>query len=165
MKNNGFTLIELLATIVIIAIVGAIAVVNLNGFLTSTQEKVYKTYENSMKTAIIEYIVESGEPPTSSTPICVKLSKLVNPDTVNHIPAYLDKFTNPSGNDTCEEKSFIFVEVDNDNEHRDKTDDKGYTDNNRKYVYRICLSCDNYKSEDCSKVTASQKTNICHVTE
>ena len=72
-----------------------------------------------------------------------------------------NKFNNPNSNDKCDKNSFIFVEVDPNSANRNKTDSEGHTDNNKKFIYKVCLSCDNYKSEDCSKVTAAQKRNIC----
>ncbi len=162
MKNNkGFTLVELLAAIVIIAILGAIVVINFTGFLTSTQDKVFTTYEESMKSATIEYIIDTGDIPTSSRPTCVKLKTLTTGDTVTKSPAYLDEFTNPNSEDNCLANSFVFVEVDPENENRNKTDSQGRTDNNKKFIYKVCLSCNNYKSEDCSKVTDLQRNKYC----
>ena len=162
MKNNkGFTLVELLAAIVIIAILGAIAVVNFTGFLSNTQEKVFTTYEESMKSATIEYIIDTGNIPTSSTPVCVKLQTLTTGDTVTKSPAYLDEFANPNSDDKCITNSYVYVEVDPENENRNKTDDQGRTDNNKKFIYKVCLSCNNYKSEDCSKVTDLQISKYC----
>lgn len=158
MKNKGFTLVEMLAAIVIIAILGAIVVINFSNIFSSTQEKVFKTYEDSMKDASVMYIVDTGNLPTSSNPICIKLSDLVKNNPSTHEVAYLDKFNNPNSSDTCVTNSFIFVEVD---PNRNNTDSEGHTDNNKKFIYKVCLSCDNYTSSSCSEVTATQKRNIC----
>ena len=45
MKNKGFTLVEMLAAIVILSILIAIIVINFSNIFSSTQDKVYKTYE------------------------------------------------------------------------------------------------------------------------
>ena len=161
MKNKGFTLVEMLAALVILAILGAILVINFSNIFSSTQEKVFKTYEDSMKDSTIMYIVDTGKIPTKNNPLCVKLSDLVKSNPSTHEVAYLDKFNNPNSDDTCDKNSFIFVEVDPNSANRNNTDSEGHTDNNKKFIYKVCLSCDNYKSEDCSKVTAAQKRNIC----
>lgn len=165
MKNNGFTLVEMLAAIVILSILLAIIVINFTNIFSSTQEKVFTTYENSMKDATIEYIVDTGKIPSISTPVCVRLLTLVTPNTTLNEPAYLNKFNNPNGSDTCENKSFVFVEIDPANANRDKTDGKQYTDNNKKFIYKVCLNCSNYQSEDCYQVSSDQVRNICGITE
>ena len=160
MKNKGFTLVEMLAAIVILSILIAIVVLNFTNIFSSTQEKVFKTYESSMKDSTIEYIVDTGNLPTASKPLCVRLKTLTTPDTVNKLPAYLDKFNNPNSSDNCDNKSFIFVEVD---KTKQNVDSEGHVDNNKKFIYKVCLSCDNYQSEGCSQVTAAQKKNICGI--
>ena len=102
MKNNkGFTLIELLAVIVILAILMGIIALNFSSIFSSTQDKVYKTYEDSMKTAAIEYIIDSGETPTKTKPLIIRLAYFVgdeerkNPLTgvmEKASPAYIDHF-------------------------------------------------------------------------
>ena len=161
MNNKGFTLVELLATMVVLALIFGIVIVNVQNFLTSTQDKVFTRYEETMQTAAIEYIVDTGDLPTTSIPVCVKLSTLTKGDPTKKEAAYLDPFENPgNSNDDCMANSFVYVEVDPDSANRNRTDDSGHTDNNKKYTYKVCLSCDNYKSEDCSKVTAAQR-GIC----
>jgi prepilin-type N-terminal cleavage/methylation domain-containing protein len=164
MKNKGFTLVEMLAIIVILAILAGIVLLNFSSILSSTQDKVFKTYEESMRDSTIEYIVDTGNIPTLSSPLCVRLTTLTSHDDVNKSPAYLSKFNNPNSSDTCDSKSFIFVEVDPENANRNKTDSQGHTDNNKKFIYKVCLKCDNYTSEDCSKVTSDQVRNICGIT-
>lgn len=159
MNNKGFTLVELLATIVVLALVFGIVAINVQSFLTSTQDKVFTRYEETMKTAAIEYIVDTGDLPTTSIPVCVKLSTLTKNDPTKKEVAYLDPFENPgNSNDNCMTDSFVYVEVDPDSANRNRTDDDGHIDNNKKYTYKVCLSCDNYKSEDCNKVTSAQRS-------
>ena len=162
MNNKGFTLVELLATIVVLALVLGIVAVNVQSFLTSTQDKVFTRYEETMKTAATEYIVDTGDLPTTSIPVCTKLSTLTKNDPVKKEVAYLDPFENPgNSNDNCMAGSFVYVEVDPDSANRNRTDDAGHTDNNRKYTYKVCLKCDNYTSEDCNKVTQEQYNTYC----
>ena len=156
MNNKGFTLVELLAVLVILGILAAILLVNFTNIFSLAQDKVFTTYEQSMKDSTIEYMVDTGNLPTNGKPLCVRLNILTKADTVNKTPAYLDKFKNPNGSDNCNDSSFVFVEIDNSSNTND-----GHTDNNQKYKYKVCLDCNNYQSEDCSKVTKKQKQDIC----
>ena len=160
MNNKGFTLIELLATIVILSILLAIIALNFGNIFSSTRDKVFNTYIESMRDATIEYIVDTGEMPTKTQPLYIRLAYLVGEEErLNPLsgkmekakPAYLDPFQNPSSDDKCLTNSFIKVELDLDNEGREKTDDKGRTDNNKRFKYSVCLKCDNYTSEGCNE--------------
>ncbi len=157
MKNKGFTLVEMLAAIVILSILIAIIVINFSNIFSSTQDKVYKTYETSMKDATIEYIIDSGEMPTRTTPMTISLKYLVgdearvNPKTgmaEKAKPAYLDHFHNPRSSDDCSTSSYVEVSYD---DSRERTDSEGHTDNNKNFKYKVCLICTtDYRSEGCN---------------
>ena len=160
-NNNGFTLIELLAVIVILAILMGIIALNFSNIFSSTQDKVYKTYEDSMKTAAIEYIIDSGETPTKSTPLIIRLAYFVGDEARKNPltgvmekakPAYIDHFHNPKDTNDCTLNSFVKVEIDPEKENRERTDEEGRTDNNKNYLYKVCLYCENsYISDACNE--------------
>ena len=64
MNKKGFTLVELLAVIVIIALLSSIAAVSYTTFVNSTRDRVYKTYEDTIKSAAEMYLIDNpGEIP------------------------------------------------------------------------------------------------------
>lgn len=59
MKNNkGFTLVETLAVLVILAIMAAVAVPSMVGYIDSAKEKVYISEASTVSTAIQTYLME-----------------------------------------------------------------------------------------------------------
>ena len=56
LNNKGFTLVELLATIVILAMIGVISFVSINGVIEQNKIKNCENLENSIKSAAKEYV-------------------------------------------------------------------------------------------------------------
>ena len=108
-----------------------------------------------------EYIIDSGETPTKTKPLIIRLAYFVgdeerkNPLTgvmEKASPAYIDHFHNPKDTNDCTKNSYVKVEIDPDKANRNKTDDEGRTDNNKNYLYKVCLYCENiYVSDACNE--------------
>lgn len=56
LNNKGFTLVELLATIVILAMIGVISFVSINGVIEQNKIKNCENLKNSIKSAAKEYV-------------------------------------------------------------------------------------------------------------
>ena len=123
MNNKGFSLIELLAVIVILGIIGTIGVLSYTVVTDNVENKVFTTYEKSMKDSAMMYIIDNGYPNSG---------KILLSDLLNGI--YIEDFENPSSNDKCL-NSYVNVTKNNG----DKTD----------LSYKSCLVCDNYKTSGC----------------
>ncbi len=69
--NRGFTLIELIVVIAIIAILSAIVVVNVSGFIRKTKYARAKAEVGNFKTALNEFYIEYGHfPGDQSSGMC-----------------------------------------------------------------------------------------------
>ena len=60
MNKKGFTLAELLAVVAILSIIVLVAVLTFNKYVLSSEDKYYKTLENTVKTAGMEYMNENS---------------------------------------------------------------------------------------------------------
>jgi len=158
-NKKGFSLIELMATIVILTIIGTIAVVSYNSYYDKSKIKVYKNYEESMQEAAMEYIMDTGDMPTTADSMKIPLKFFVGKDTYNgHIanPPYLTEFKSPNGkDDKCLSSSYVLVKM-----NEDKVTTDGKIDHNKSLIYKICLKCDNYESTGC-KTQKYMRTRIC----
>lgn len=123
MNNRGFSLMELLAVIVILGIVMSIAVVSYNAVVSNTETKVYKNYENSMKSGVMMYIIDNGVPASGM----ITLEELL-------LDKRVDYFKNPKSNDQC---LTSYVEITKNN------------NDNTNLSYKVCLICPEYKSSGC----------------
>jgi len=152
MKNQinkkGFSLIELLAVIVLLGVIGTIAVVAYNSYYDKSQVKVYQNYEEGMQEAAMEYIIDTGDMPTATRKLRLTLKYLVGDEKYNEkyaIPAYLTRFKSPRGSsDTCLDQSYVEVSQ----KPKQETTD-GKIDYNKSLEYKVCLVCNEYKSEGC----------------
>jgi len=148
-NNKGFTLVELLAVVVILTLVIGIAIGAYYGFYDNAKEKVFENYEQSMKDAAIQYIIDTGDMPTSGTPLRLTLKYLTGEkDNGKQLKkGFIDYFKNPDNNgDRCLDGSYVEVKVAN----REATTD-GKIDYNKKYEYKVCLNCSisGYKTSGC----------------
>ena len=130
MENKGFTLVELLATIVIISLIGGIASLAYTSIIKSSEDSVFKTYENTMRAEAIELLAMHVELiPTKNNPVTLSLTDLK-----------VDPINNPKDkNDLCP-TSYVKVtrdDYDNNNTHVDA------------FKYKVCLICNDYKSDGC----------------
>ncbi len=135
MKNKGFTLVELLATIVVIALISGIAVVSYNSIHNRTRKKVYETYEDGMKVAIQELVID--EP--NLLGVRVPLSYLTGQSSggiTYPLPSddpYMDLIKNPNDKtDYCLGGSYAKAEI-----------------VNNKTIITVCLRCTHYQSSSC----------------
>lgn len=122
MNKQGFTLVELLATIVVIALISGIGVISYSAFINQAEDKVYKTYEDTMKAEVEIYLLEHYD----DIPLKGEVKRFLITDTnVN-----FEKFDNPEDkNDKCE-ASYVDVER--------------YDKDNISLSYKVCLICNNY---------------------
>lgn len=140
MKNKGFTLVELLATIVIIALISGIAVVSYNSIHNRTRTKVYETYEDGMKVAIQELIIDEPNLLGVDVPLRYMTGQSNGSITHNGITyqspidnPYLDLIKNPNDKtDYCLGGSYANAQI---------------VDN--KTIIRVCLRCTHYVSSSC----------------
>ena len=69
MKNQkGFTLIELMIVVAIIAILAAIAISQYQDYITKSQFSEAPSIADGMKTAIVEYFLQTNACPDNTTP-------------------------------------------------------------------------------------------------
>ena len=146
-NNKAFTLVELLAVLIILALVMGIAVTAYYGYYENAKEKVFENYENSMKAAATEYIMETGDMPTTGRPLRLTLKYLVGEkDNGKQLKkGYIDYFNNPDkGANKCLDGSYVEVSVATRQANTD-----GKIDNNKKFEYKVCLICSNYRTSGC----------------
>lgn len=130
MNKKGLTLVELLAVIVVIAILGSIAVFTINHITKRGKDRVYENYEKSLKGAAELYLIEN----TDKIPNVGQSSNPITYDTLT-TGLFMDKIKDPNGGN-CN-SSYVVVTRGID------------ISNNYNLDYKVCLICDNYKSEDC----------------
>ena len=143
MNEKGFTLVELLAVIVIIGLLSSIAVVAYNSFIDNARERVYKTYEDTMKAeAEMYYINNTGDLPTVGNSKKLRLSYLLANNKI-------DKINNPDDeNETCSstiEKKDSFILIERGQHIRDED---GNIENHFNLTYTVCLKCGNNYETD-----------------
>jgi prepilin-type N-terminal cleavage/methylation domain-containing protein len=146
-NRKAFTIVELLAVIVILTVIGGIAVGAYYQYYEKAKVRVFENYEQSMKDAAVEYVIDTGEMPTSSTPIRLDLRYLAG-ETVNGKKVkkpYIEYLDNPnSKGDRCLNGSYVEVRL-----GTKKTTTDGKVDNNKKFEYKVCLVCEGYKTSGC----------------
>ncbi len=150
MKKNkkGFSLIELIAVIIIIGLVGLISIPVVSYFINDSEEKTYKTYENSMAQAANNQVVKC----VSDASFECRLPESV--DGKQRVPltelienGFIDNMKNPDSDEFCDaEKSYVEIT---------KT---GTSD----YAYAACLQCGDYKTDGvCSEFTGDGDSPVC----
>jgi len=129
MNKNGLTLVELLAVIVVIAIISGIAVVSVNYITEKGKEGIYKNYEGNLRGSTENYLIENpNQIPKVDEEITITYETLTN-------TLFMNKMKDPKGG-KCD-SSYVVV--------------KRFEDisNNYNLEYKVCLICDNYKSDGC----------------
>lgn len=127
MNKKGFTLVELLAVIVIIGLLSGIAVVAYNTFIDNARERVYKTYEDTMKAEAEMYLIDNS----SMIPAVGGQTRIEIEDLG------IDPIQNPDdSNDLCL-NSYV------------KITRGANIGINYNLTYDVCLKCNSYKSAVC----------------
>ena len=119
LNNKGFNLIELLA-VTILALIMGIGAVSYNSIIEKSKNKSYTTYENSIKSSAMMYIIDNGVPSGGR----ISLQQLINDRRI-------ERFTDPNSSSNCITDSYVLV--------TGNIDDLSYT---------VCLICPNYQSSD-----------------
>ena len=131
MNKKAFTLAELLGVIMIIAILGGIAVYSVSHVIRSNQTKIIKSYEETMKSAAYNYLIDnSDQMPSVDSNKYIYLSQLLN-------SKHIDLFEGIAGSECPSVRSNSFVWVSRGPD----------LDNNFNLNYKICLICINENSE------------------
>ena len=137
-NKKGFTLVELLAVIVIIALLSSIAALSYTAFVNSTRDRVYKTYEDTMKASAEMYLIDN---PNMIPSINGNAKLYLNDLLINND---IESIKNPDdSNDTCSSSntandSYVLIER--------GTNIEG----NFNLTYKICLRCSSgYESDIC----------------
>lgn len=129
MNNEGFTLVELLAVIVIIALLSSIAIISYTTFVNNIREKVYKTYEDTMKSSAEMYLIDNpNEIPSTGEKKCLYLNTLLSNNDIEPINNPDDSNDNCSS-DTETDDSYILIERGNN------------VDGNFNLTYKVYLRC------------------------
>lgn len=125
MNNKGLTLIELLAVILIIGLLSGVALLSYNVFIDRASERVYKSYEDTMKAHAEMYLIDnSNDIPMIGNSINLSITSLG-----------IDPINNPDdSNDKCL-NSYVNVTRDENKE------------GNINLTYKVCLKCNSYKSD------------------
>ena len=153
MNKKGFTLIEMLAVIIILGIILSFSSYSFYKYITSSSKKSFdiavKSFKDATEAAYADcnanfslntFCSNHSIPEVGSTDT-IYLSELVDNQ-------YIDKIKNPYDTSTfCSEtSSYIIV----------STHSKDITHNgeivgteNNDITYKVCLVCDNNRSEDC----------------
>lgn len=122
LKKKGFTLIELIATIIVLAILLAIAVPSVRTFISNSYAESYKLDLKAMEEAAKGYVIDKKIKFEEVDRKFVQISTLIE-------EGFLDPVIDPQSKEQCEG----YVKV-----------DKNY----RKYTYKAYLKCGtNYESE------------------
>ena len=151
-SKSGFTLIEIIGVIIIIGIIAIITVPAISKYVNNSKEKTYITYEENMKVATENKVVEciSGNDkgcylPESGEKKIVYLNELVE-------SGYMDSLKDPENDGFCSNE-LSYVEVTNTN--------------GANYEYKACLYCGNYTTEDaiCTEYEFDAEKPVCGTVE
>ena len=131
--NRGFTLVELLTVIVLIAIVSGLAVFGYQRLFGNAEDHYYSALEKNIMLAGSDYYVDHRD----KLPVADETREITLGDLVDS--RYINPIMDSNGN-SCD-KGKVYA----------------YRENNR-YVYEVCLECDNYQSEGkkCQKYALSK---------
>lgn len=123
MNKDGFTLVELLASITIIAIISSIAAISYSSFIHEGNNRVYKSYEDTMHAEASMYYLENpSNLPSNNTTVRLGLSEM-----------NIQRINNPkNASDTCPNS---YVEV----TRQDKNSMVSLS-------YKVCLICNDYNA-------------------
>lgn len=125
MNNKGLTLIELLAVIVIIGLLSGIGLVSYNVFIEKANDRVYKSYEDTMKAHAEMYLIDNPN-------IIPSINSYVNLSITNlGVPS----INNPDDKDDKCLNSYVKV-TRGDN-----------VEGNVNLSYKVCLICNSYESD------------------
>ena len=148
MNKKGFSLVELLAVIVLLSIIAGLALLAYDSYYDNSKIKVYQNYEEGMQEAAMEYIIDTGDMPTTTTKLKLRLKYLVGDEKYNGkyaSPPYISTFKSPKGSsDTCLDQSYVEV-----SQRPKQATTDGKVDYNKSFDYKVCLVCKEYKSEGC----------------
>ena len=142
MKNNsGYTLIEVLAVIVIISLIAGVGALAYTSIIRSSEDKAYETYERTMHTEIMSYIINHvAQAPKNNKSkkfwikVGNKTSSLANTSKDGFFD--IDQINNPRDkNDICLNSYVTVTRKDTSVGHNS-------------YTYRVCLKCNNYNTDE-----------------
>ena len=128
--KKGFTLVELLVVIMIIGLIGVIGIVAFKSVFSNGEANYYDSLESNIKLAGSDYYVDHRDKlPNIGDTSEISLGDLVESN-------YIDPVLDSNGNVCTNGKVYAYKE-------------------NGKYVYEVCLLCDNYQSDGkyCKKFT------------
>ena len=109
-NKKGFTLVELLAVIVIIALLSSIAAISYTAFVNNTRDRVYKTYEDTMKASAEMYLIDNpSEIPTVGERKCLYLNDLLSKNDIEPIKNPKDS-NDDCSSDNEDDDSYILIE-------------------------------------------------------
>ena len=129
--KKGFTLVELLGVIIVIAILSGLAVISISSIIDKGKNDLYKDYEKTLEVGTQNYLINHYEKmPKENNQTTITYKNLMDDDS-----SY-KSLKDPRGNGTCD-NSYIIVT---------RGVDIGV---NYNLNYKVCLVCDNYKSENC----------------
>ena len=103
-NNRGFSLVELLATVVILGILSAVAIVGVNSIIKSAEKKHYDTQKNTMKMAAQSYTQDNR----SSLPKTIGQSTNISLKTLQE-KKYVGEINNRQGDKCDVDKSYVKV--------------------------------------------------------
>lgn len=123
LNQKGFTMVEILVAFVILAIIAAIAIPVGSNLVKNTTKQYYKTLEDSVKTAGMDYYSDyrSERPLINYATSEITLDSLLEKN-------YIKDVVDSKGNATCSGYVRIFKEKEGE------------------YQYKSCLVCENYQT-------------------
>lgn len=153
MKKQGFTLIEMLAVIMILGIIISLASYSYIKYISNSGKKSFDIAVQSMKDAT-ESAYADCNANLSSNSFCInhRIPDLNLTDTIYLSELienqYIDKIRNPYDTKTFCSETSSYVKVTTKN-HDIKYNGQVVGNENNDITYKVCLICDNYRSEDC----------------
>lgn len=141
MNRKGFTLVELLAVIVIIALLSSIAALSYTAFVNSTRDRVYKTYEDTMKSSAEMYLIDNPNMiPSINGQTRLYLNDLLINNEIDPINNPDDSSDNCSSSNTAVD-SYILIERSEN------------VEGNFNLTYKVCLRCNSgYENDACKEL-------------